>query len=258
MCAVERESAAEKLRREMTETLFLQREAAVSHLPLDREYSFFNAVKNGSREEVLQKMEPLTSASLGVLSENPVRNMRYHLIITVALITRFCIEAGLLPEHAYTLSDVYIRRADKCEKTSELKELHREAVLEFTRAMAKQKKEAVMSLPVLKTYDYIEAHLHEKMSLDEIAAAANVSKTYLCSLFKRETKETIGSYITSRKISAARELLAYTDYSILDISNYLAFSTVSHFISVFKAVTGSRPGEYRKQNYRKHFQENQK
>lgn len=247
------ESDEQELNREMTKILFLQREETLSHLPLNREYAFFNAIKKGKHDEVLRLMEPLTSESLGVLSEDPVRNIRYHLIITIALTTRFCIEAGLLEEYACTLSDVYIRRADKCTKTEELQKLHREVILTFTGAMAKQKKEQVVSLPVLKTYDYIETHLHERLRLEDVAAAAGVSRTYLCGLFKRETGMTVGSYIVSCKISAARDLLVYTDYSVQDISNYLAFSSASHFISVFRSAEGIGPGEYRKRNYRKHF-----
>lgn len=241
------------LNREMTKTLFEQREAAMSHLTLDREYLFFNAIKNGDRKTVFALMEPLTNEHLGKLSDNPVRNIRYHLIITIALTTRFCIEAGLMPERAYALSDIYIRRADKCTKEEELTALHREVILEFTKAMQKITRETVMSLPILKIYDYIETHLHEKISLEELAEEAALSKSYLCDLFKRETGTTIGKYISARRISTAKDLLVYTEYTVLDISNYLAFSSMSHFISVFKAATGMTPKEYREQNYRKHF-----
>lgn len=243
------------LNQEMTKTLFEQREEAMSHLALDREYLFFNAIKNGDKQAVFELMEPLTNEQLGKLSDNPIRNIRYHLVITIALTTRFCIEAGLMPERAYTLSDIYIRRADRCTKEEELTELHQKVILEFTKAMKQMKRETTMSLPVLKIYDYVENHLHEKINLCDLANEISISKSYICDLFKKETGITIGKYITSRKISTAKELLVYTEYSALDISNYLAFSSMSHFISVFKSVTGMTPKEYREQNYRKHFNE---
>lgn len=250
----QKKNGQEKINEEITRTLLLQREEAMVHLPLDREYAFFRAVGNGNRRAVLRLMKPLTNEQLGRLSDDPVRNLRYHLIITIALTTRFCIEAGLVPARAFTLSDIYIRRADKCVRAEELNELHREVILEFTKEMAKQKKEKVTALPVVKVYDYVEAHLHEKISLDEMAEELSVSKSYLCGLFKRETGVTIGTYIAARKVSTAKDLLAYTEYSIQDISNYLAFSSVSHFGSVFRKAEGMSPGVYRERNYRKHFE----
>lgn len=243
----------QRLNEEMTRTLLLQREEAMVHLPLEREYAFFSAVRNGNRRAVLRLMKPLVNEQLGKLSDDPVRNIRYHLIITVALTTRFCIEAGLVPERAFTLSDIYIRRADKCIKEAELDALHREVLLAFTGEMAKLKKQKVTALPVLKVYDYVETHLHERIRLDGMARELGMSKTYLCGLFKRETGTTIGAYIESRRISTAKDLLAYTEYSILDISNYLAFSSISHFGSVFRKTEGMSPRAYRVRNYRKHF-----
>lgn len=249
----QRESELQKIKKEMIYTRLFQREEEMHYLPLDQEYAFFSAVRDGNRQEALRLMQPLTSGRLGRLSDDDVRNIRYHLIITIALTTRFCIEAGLTPARAYLLSDIYIRRADKCTKTAELEALHREVILEFTKEMEKQKKMPVMALPALRAFDYVEEHLHERIRLAQMADALGVSKTYLCALFKRETGKTIGGHITERRVDAAKDLLAYTEYSILEISNYLAFSSASHFGSVFRNETGMSPSEYRKTHYRKHF-----
>ncbi|MBQ8984105.1 MAG: helix-turn-helix domain-containing protein [Lachnospiraceae bacterium] len=242
-----------QLNQDITQALFEQREIRMSHLALDREYLFFHAIKNGDSKEVLRLMEPLTNDQLGTLSDNPVNNLRYHLIITIALTTRFCIEAGLDSERAYTLSDIYIRRADHIRTTNEITKLHREVILEFTKIMRQIKKEQVTSLPVLKVYQYVEAHLHEKINLDAMSEELHITKNYLCGLFKKETGRTIGGYITEQKINTAKELLAYTDYTLQEISSYLAYSSMSHFIKVFHSSTGLTPSGYRQANYSKHF-----
>lgn len=242
-----------QLHKQMTQALFEKREQSGVHLALDQEYRFFNAIKDGDKNEVLKLMEPLTSEHLGKLSDNPVNNIRYHLVITIAMTTRFCIEAGLHSERAYTLSDLYIQRADKCKSTDELFKLHKEVVLEFTKAMRELKKETISSLPILKVYQYVEKHLHDKISLDTMSEEIGVSKNYLCNLFKKETGQTIGDYISTQKVNTAKDLLAYTEFSSQDISNYLGYSSMSHFIKVFKNITGMTPLAYRKEKYSKHF-----
>jgi AraC-like DNA-binding protein len=89
-----------------------------------------------------------------------------------------------------------------------------------------------------------------------LADKTGLSKNYMCSLFRSEMNMTINSYIQKEKIRAASDLLAYTDYALQDISEYLAFSSLSYFIRIFKAQTGTTPGTYRKKHYGKHFSKN--
>ncbi len=92
----------------LSHKLFLQQEDANFHSPFDNEMSFYDAVKNGDFENIKRHMNPLNAEGMGKLSSNPLRNAKYHLIVTIALITRFCIEGGMPSESAYTLSDIYI------------------------------------------------------------------------------------------------------------------------------------------------------
>ena len=234
--------------------LFLQQEYANYHLPYDKEMLFYNAVRNGDFEVVKKNMNPLTSTGLGKLSDNPLRNMRYHLIITIAMITRFCIEGGMQAEAAYTLSDIYIQQLDKCTEIEEINTLHQEVVYDFTERMSKIRKNVGLSRVVIKTSEYVYNHLNEKISLDNICSEFKINKSYLCELFKKETGITIFQYAMKLKIEAAEKMLVYTDYSPSDISNYFAFASHSHFINIFKKHTGITPNEYRKLHYQKYFE----
>lgn len=233
--------------------LFMQQEYANYHIPYDNEMSFYNAVKNGDFEELKKNMTPLTAKGLGKLSTNPLRNIKYHLIITIAMITRFCIEGGMQSEEAYTLSDIYIQQLDTITDFEELTDLHKEIVYDFTSRMQKIKRNIGISKTVLKTSEYIFNHLNEKLSLDDICEEVNLNKSYLCELFKKETGITIAQYSTKLKIEAAEKMLLYTDYPPATISNYFSFSSHSHFINTFKKHTGLTPNEYRKENYQKYF-----
>lgn len=232
---------------------FHNREYNLSHLAYEREFTFYNAVARGDKNVVEEMFLPLQSEGMGQLSENTIRNMKYHLVITISLITRFCIEAGFPPEDAYSLSDIFIRRLDVLEKEKDITALHREIVYDYTNRMEAFQRQTHFSMHVSNVMDYIYGHLHEKIVLDDIARHLNMNKTYLCKLFLQETGFTIGDYILHNKIDAAQNMLRYSDYSSSAIANYLGFSTHSHFISSFKKVTHLTPMEYRRTYFRREF-----
>ena len=51
-----------------------------------------------------------------------------------------------------------------------------------------------------------------------------------------------------RKAERAANLLRYSDYSLVEIANHLSYSSQSHFIQQFKAITGMTPKQYRDHN----------
>jgi AraC-like DNA-binding protein len=57
----------------------------------------------------------------------------------------------------------------------------------------------------------------------------------------------------NEKVKLAQNLLVYSEYSLVDISMYLGFSSQSHFGRVFKKYTGLTPNDYRKRNAKKYF-----
>lgn len=230
---------------ELANKIFIQREYEQNHLPYERELSFLDAVKKGDILKVKELMMPLQSDKLGLLSDDPVRNLKYHLIITIALITRFCIEGGLERETAYTLSDLYIQKIDKSKSEEEVETLHKKVIFDFTKKMQHHNQDNVMSKPVVKTLDYIHNHLHESIQIYDLADFVGLTSSYLCTLFKKEMNISIASFIRIKRVEAAQNLLKFSDYTSVDIGNYLAFNSHSHFISVFKKETGMTPKVYR-------------
>ena len=244
--------------KELTYKAFMNREYAFKHSPFENEFAFYDYVKKGDIENVKLLMTPLGSAGAGTLSENPLQNLKYHFVVTIALITRFCVEGGMEMEVAYTLSDLYIFKADKCSTESDIHKLHHEAVLDFTEQMAKLAKATIYSKPIIMAMDYIYDNLHSKISVEEIAGYTALSTSYLSRLFHKEVGVTITAYIAMKRIETAQNMLKYSDYSPLDIGNYLSFTTHSHFISTFKKHTGMTPGDFRKKYYRSNWNTSEK
>ena len=140
-------------------------------------------------------------------------------------------------ESAYTLSDLYILKADKCSAAAEVHMLHKEAVLDFTNQMNKVARSSIYSKPIVMTMDYIYDHLHSKISEEEIAEYVSLSPSYLSRLFRSEVGVTVSTYIAVKRVETAQNMLKYSDYAPVDIGNYLAFNSHSFFkISIFIAI----------------------
>ena len=84
------------------------------------------------------------------------------------------------------------------------------------------------------------------LKLKDIYPLAPYSQSMLNIYFNKYVGMTMITYITTLKISYACNLLRHTDASPLDISNQLAYDSLSHFNRVFKKVTGKSPVAYRK------------
>ena len=234
------------IQRDLARTEFLNRENLTVHLPYDRETAFYRAIQAGDCEEALRLSTPLGQEGFGKLSEDPLQSLRYHLVITVAFITRYCMAGGLDAETAFNLSDLYIRRVDHCRSAGDIHTLHREVITDYAGRMHRLLHHAVYPRPILRCTEHIHTHLHTRITVDTLCAVSGLSRSYLSRLFRRETGMSIGEYITRRKLEAARKALEFSDQSIPDIAHTLAFSSESHFISVFRRYVGVTPGEYRR------------
>lgn len=228
----------------VNEELYL-RENEISHAPVDGEMQFYDSVKRGDMEEVMRLYRPLGGKGFGVLSEDSLRNLKYHLVISIAFITRFCIEGGMEHELAYSLSDLYIRQADVAATEKEITGLHKEVIQDFTERMGKLKREKVFSKPVVQCLEYIHRNLNRAFQISEMAEEIGLTTPYLSRLFHQETGVTISRHIMKKRIDVAARMLEYSEYTAADIGNFLAFSSHSHFIQAFKKETGLTPKQYR-------------
>ena len=104
---------------ELQKLLLKQKEENEYHIPLEKEFIYYRRIANGDTSILKEEMTGQTEG-LGKLSDDSIRNTRYHLIILTAMITRFCIEAGLNSETAYTMSDLLIRKLDRARSEKEL------------------------------------------------------------------------------------------------------------------------------------------
>lgn len=226
---------------------YVNREDLVLHAPYEPEMEFYNAVKSGDIKKVKSYLKQgfTSTPGLGRLSDNDIRNFRYHFIITAAMISRACIEAGLSHEQAYSLSDFYIQKADRLDTLAKIDRLHDDMVLSYTELMSNLKASSMYSKPVIKCINYIYAHLHMRITLKDLSKEVSLSESYLSRLFKQETGVSISEYISVQKIETAKNMLMYSDYSPAQIASILGYPSQSYFTECFKKATGSTPKRFK-------------
>ena len=94
---------------------------------------------------------------------------------------------------------------------------------------------------------YVEEHYMEKISLDDVADYVNVSKTYFCSMFKKETGQNFSLYVLDFRLEKACEFLQKEEREIYNIAYDTGFQSQNYFNNMFKKRYGITPKEYRRQ-----------
>lgn len=240
------------INKELNDRIFLQTEKQQTHVEYQEEFGFYTNVAEGNIESVKKILANPDNTTLydgaqyGKLSKNPLMNMRYHFVVSVALITRLCVEKGLDRELAYTMSDLYIGKMDLLQSPKQILSLHNEMLIDFTHKMSSLPKRQIYSIQVIKAIEYIYKYRNRRLTVQNVADFLGINRSYLSTLFKKETNISVSKFIRQEKIKAASNMLRFSDYSYSDISEYFGFASQSHFIKCFKEETGYTPTQYRK------------
>ncbi len=232
---------------DFTNFLSAQRENEQPHAMFGTEAAFFESVVSGNSDTVHLLYSPLGGKGYGKLSSDPLRNLKYHLIITISMLTRYCIPGGMPQEEAFSLSDLYIQRVDAAQTEQQIRLLHYQVIRDFTGKMRRLQDNTQYSPLILKAMNYISIHLHSRIFVQDVADDAGVSAPHLSRLFQTEVHLSLSEYIAIKKIEAAKDLLQYTEQPASAISMLLNFSSQSYFIKVFQKYTGMTPKEFRRQ-----------
>ena len=83
---------------------------------------------------------------------------------------------------------------------------------------------------------YIEEHLAEEISTEELANSVGLSPFYFQRLFKRLVNKPIQEYVKLRRLAKVIENLESTNQRILDIALDYGFSSHANFTRAFKEI----------------------
>lgn len=91
---------------------------------------------------------------------------------------------------------------------------------------------------------YINEHVSERLSLNEVAAVFGISPNYLSQLFSKYNDTGFSEYINICKITEAKRLLEEENMKVYEAAEALGFESAFYFSKVFKRVEGVSPTEY--------------
>ncbi|EGB15950.1 transcriptional regulator, AraC family [Pseudodesulfovibrio mercurii] len=159
------------------------------------------------------------------------------------------VDDGPLAERLRALQTAIADNADRLEKETLLVQLLAEAVSrhgapgpvsgpERGPAPRPAGRDAVRAVR-----DYLAAHLAEKVSLDELAEAASLSRCHLLRVFQAATGLPPHAYQNQLRVDLGKRLLAQ-GLPVSRVAAETGFADQAHFTRVFRQFTGATPGQY--------------
>lgn len=96
-----------------------------------------------------------------------------------------------------------------------------------------------------RVVQHIDAHLHGRITLGEMAAVAGLTRMHFAAQFRRATGISPHGYLLQRRVERAKALLRDTGRPLVDIALCVGFGTQPHFTTVFKRFAGQPPHRWR-------------
>lgn len=235
---------------EMPAALFEKRETPARHAELSFEQAVCAAVEHGDPQELRARLRSPLQGDAGVLSTDPLTQIRYTFVSFATLLVRAAIRGGLPQETAFSLGDVYCQQMDRMFDAQAIHALTGQMPMEFCKRVQACRAGRRYTAAVQKCVDYIDKHLHEKIRLTDLAALCGLCTRSISARFKAETGLLLCDYISREKIREAQYLLANSDYTLAEISACLQYNSQSYFTQKFREACGVTPQKYRQTHAR--------
>ncbi|UKA63149.1 helix-turn-helix domain-containing protein [Arthrobacter sp. FW306-04-A] len=101
---------------------------------------------------------------------------------------------------------------------------------------------------VEQAMQYLRTHLHERVSIADLAARANLSPSHFAAVFRKQVGYPVLKYQTEHRMARARELLDTTDQPVSSIAHAVGYPDAFYFSRQFRAIHQITPLRYRAQH----------
>lgn len=214
------------------------------------ERDMIKKVMNGDVDGLIDGATKIPAVSSGNLAPHLLRHSKNFFIKLETIMARTAIDAGLDVDEIFSIEEMYIRKCESLDNIDRIKNLQYHMVIDYADRVKKLRQyNGKNSKLVTEISGYIRNHISEPVKTSDIADYLGRSRGGITTEFKKQTGMNLSDFIKLKKIQEAQELLYATSQSLVMISNYLGFSSQSHFTRVFKEITGITPKEYRDKNH---------
>ena len=217
------------------------------HNTLAIEQTLMNMIRKGDTDALKAWIASAPAVHAGPMAQEHLRQYKNTFIVTTTLAARSAIRGGMNVEEALSTSDLLIRNCEALQDVQSILRLQINMLLTYTEQVARLR-EGILPTPLaIAVSAWVQRHLSEPINTEKLAEELHYSRPHLSRKFREETGMTLTDFILTKKSEEAARLLAYTDKSLIAISDYLGFSSQSHFSRVFKKYIGKTPSEYKTQ-----------
>ena len=106
-------------------------------------------------------------------------------------------------------------------------------------------KESMESHIVGSVKKFLQENANDVVRVNDVCKKLGYSKSYLSTLFREQSGETLAAYATRVKIDRAKQMIRDGNKNFTEISDALSFDNPQYFSRVFKRVTGMTPTEFK-------------
>ncbi len=209
------------------------------------EQTLMNIVEHGDTNTLNRWVESAPAVKSGIIAHEQLRQAKNTFIVSTTLACRSAIRGGMDVHESLALSDAYIQKCELLNSSEQVVNLQYNMIVDYTRRVERIRKGQNPSKLTVDVTNYVLHHLSEPIKTTDIANALFISRSRLSTKFREETGITLNDFILKEKSIEATKLLKYSDKSLASISEFLGFSSQSHFNKVFKKYIGLSPKEYR-------------
>ena len=219
------------------------------HNTLALEETIMDFVSQGKTQQFkdwVKEIKPTVNG--GKLAREQLRHLKNTLIVTATLAARAAIRGGMDTDDALTLSDQYIQKCELMVDPMMITNMQYRMIADYCDRVERIRQGSNPSKLVIAVTNYIQHHLSEPITTEQIAEHLFMGRTRLSANFKAESSMALSEFIQRQKLDEAKRLLRFTDKSAAAIAAYLGYSSSAHFTTVFKKYFGCTPAEYREKH----------
>jgi YesN/AraC family two-component response regulator len=209
-----------------------------------QENMFLDAVAEGNYEKAALCYHSLRKYAGIPKDAGKAQASRTYLVILNTLLRRAAQQAEVHPGHIDRVSASFAARIESAVRVSELRDI-RDIMIKTYCSLIKNYSLRGYSPIIQRVLSYIDLNLAEPLSLNEISRKNYVSPGYLSAQFRKETGQTLTSYIRMRRVKSSLGLLSKTNLPIREVAERVGIVDESYFTKLFRSIQDMTPCDYR-------------
>lgn len=220
-----------------------KQEARVTPYPYDKEQALLDALAQNRRKDVNRLLNELLGVIL-IISGMSLPRIKSYINELLILMSRKAIENGAEPSLIQENTHQHLKRLLEIQAFEELCFWFSE-VVNHLMTLAFDYGDSKYARSLQRAIVYLRTHLHEKLTLEKLAAKAFLSPAYFSRVFKKETGKTVQQFLLEERLKKVERLMCVKELSLLQIAELSGFRNLSFFNRIIRRHYGVSPKELR-------------